>query len=99
MGVDIDEDFRLSGDELDFDDVERIRAAGEALIDQSLGPVRVDCGGLERSSSATVAVLLAWYRYAHRDKKAIEFTNLSRGMSDIIEFSGLSRLLMPGPRD
>ena len=97
MNVTLDPEFRLSGDELDFDAAEQIRAQGDALIDASDGPITVDCGGLVRSSSVTVAVMLAWYRRAHRDTKAIEFVNLSDDLRNIIEFSGLSSLLLAAP--
>ena len=70
------------------------KAAGEALMARSPGPYQFDLGGLQRANSVTVAVLLAWYRHATLRQKSIMFVNLSQDLLNIIEFSGLRRLLI-----
>jgi len=111
MAVQLSESFNLSGDELGLDQAEDIKTRGTALIDRTIElngaseePVRVDLAGLERANSVTVAVLMAWYRYAALRQRSIMFVNLSQELLNIIEFSGLRSLLVadqqhrPGPR-
>ena len=95
MKVTISDDFVVSGDELTLNDAEAIKAAGVRIITAAENAVRVDLNGLERANSVTAAVLVAWYRSATLQNKSIVFVNLSQELRDIIEFSGLSRVLLP----
>ena len=94
MAVELTPDFALQGEELELEQAEAIKAAGEALMARSPGPYQFDLGGLQRANSVTVAVLLAWYRHATLRQKSIMFVNLSQDLLNIIEFSGLRRLLI-----
>ena len=89
------DDFRLLGGAIDFDDADAVKARGCALIESATAPVRVDLGSLERASTVTVAVLLAWYRAAHFHDKSIVFVNLSSDLRNIVRFSGLDSVLLP----
>ncbi len=88
------DDFRLLGEAVDFDEADALKARGCALIEAATTAVRVDLGGLERASTITVAVLLAWYRAARSNDKAIEFVNLSSDLRNIVRFSGLDPVLL-----
>jgi ABC-type transporter Mla MlaB component len=94
MAVELTPAFALQGDELALEQAEAIRAEGEALMARSQGPYQFDLSGLERANSVTVAVLLAWYRHATLRQKPIMFVNLSQDLLNIIEFSGLRRVLI-----
>ena len=99
MSVVITSEFAVVGRELDIDQAEALNLTGQSLIAERPSPIRVDLAGLETANSVTVAVLVAWYRAATLEEKTIDFVNLSPELQDIIEFSGLSRLLlqaMPG---
>ena len=95
MTVTISEDFAINGVELTLDQAEEIKIAGAAQIAAREDTIRVDLSGLERANSVTAAVLVAWYRAATLQNKSIVFVNLSQELRDIIEFSGLSRVLLP----
>lgn len=84
---------------MELDQAEAIKAEGVALIEGNHGeePIRVDLSGLERANSVTVAVLMAWYRHAVLQQKSILFVNLSQELLNIIEFSGLRRILVADP--
>jgi anti-anti-sigma factor len=88
------DDLKLTGEELEHADAEAIRQKGNALIARADGEVTFDLGGLQRANSLTVAVLVDWYRTATLQQKGIVFANLSKEMRNIIEFSGLSDLLL-----
>ena len=92
--VTLSDDLRLTGDEIEHADAEAIRHKGNELIAQANGQVTFDLAGLQRANSLTVAVLVDWYRTATLQQKGIVFANLSEGLLNIIEFSGLSDLLL-----
>ncbi|MEM9621350.1 MAG: STAS domain-containing protein [Pseudomonadota bacterium] len=95
MPVQLNEQFEVLGDELTMQQAEAIKMAGYTLLERSeQSPVRIDFVQLERANSVTVAVMLAWHRHATLRKKAVEFTNLSAELGNIIEFSGLRELLL-----
>ena len=94
MSVAINPQFEVVGEEIGLDAAETIKASGRALIEAGDGPFQVDLAGLERANSVTVALLLAWYRCAVLQKKSIFFVNLSEELHNIIEFSGLSGVLL-----
>lgn len=95
MSAVLTERFTLEGIELGLDQAELIKAQGVEILNEQPGPFHVDLSGLERANSVTVAVLVAWYRHATLQQKAIFFENLSEELHNIIEFSGLSRVLLP----
>ena len=94
MDVRITDDFEVVGHEIDLANAEAVKAAGEELMRSQDGPFHVDLSELERATSVTVAVMLSWYRFATMQKKSILFMNLSEDLHNIIEFSGLTRVLL-----
>ena len=95
MSVELNEQFCLQGVEISLDDAEAIKRQGLGLIDAQSGPITVDLSQLQRANSVTVALLVAWYRRATLQQKPIAFVNLSEDLHNIVEFSGLSRVLLP----
>ena len=95
MPAQLTDSFSLEGDELDLDQAEAIKSQGYALIEGRDHGLQVDLARLQRANSVTVAVLMAWYRHAALQQKTIQFVNLSQDLLNIIEFSGLRRLLLP----
>ncbi len=98
MNVVLTDEFALEGEELALDQAEAVKVRGVQLIDASPGPFSVDLAALERANSITIAVLVSWYRHARLHQKSIMFVNLSRELTNIVEFSGLSRILLPSER-
>jgi ABC-type transporter Mla MlaB component len=77
---------------VDFDNLMEVREAGERHIDA--GDERVfDLSGLEFSNSVVVALLLAWFRYAHVHGKVVTFVGVPTELMNIIEVSDLEGLL------
>lgn len=95
MQATLSDDFKLSGVEVDLDSAERLRIAGLRLIEQAGQSLEVNLTGLKRANSVTVALLLSWYRHAVLNEKSILFTGLSQELRNIIEFSGLTQVLLP----
>jgi ABC-type transporter Mla MlaB component len=77
---------------VDFDNLVEIRAAGERHIDASSEPV-FDLSGLKQSSSVAVALLVAWFRYAHVHGKVVTFVGVPTELMNIIEVSDLEEVL------
>lgn len=95
MSVTLSEDFVVAGDELSLDEAEALKDTGKTMIADAEGPIRVDLGDLERANSVTVAVLIAWYRAAALEDKQVILVNPSQELREIIEFSGLGKVLLP----
>ena len=94
MACELDESFKLRGQDVGLEDAEALKVAGFALIDAQGGQITVDFDALVQASSVTVALMMAWYRRATLQQKTIEFVNLSQELRNIIEFSGLSQVLL-----
>ena len=62
-------------------------------MDESIS--RVDLGGVRRSNSAGVALLVEWLREAQQRQQVLLFTNVPAQMRAIIEVVDLETLL-PG---
>ncbi|MBK7540340.1 MAG: STAS domain-containing protein [Candidatus Competibacteraceae bacterium] len=85
--------LRVRG-ELDFDSVAELWERAETpLLDESIS--RVDLGGVRRSNSAGVALLVEWLREAQQRQQVLLFTNVPAQMRAIIEVVDLETLL-PG---
>lgn len=93
MAVDLSPEFGLSGDEVDLNEAERVKALGLEIIDGQDGPFNVDFEGLEQANSIVVALMICWHRHATLAGKTIEFSRLSKDLHNIIAFSGLTRVL------
>jgi len=79
-------------DHVDFENLVELRADGERYIDETDGPV-FDLASLGNASSAAVAALVAWFRYAHVHGKVVQFVHVPAGIMNIIEVTELSEVL------
>ncbi len=90
--ADTPEPFRLPP-EITFANVIPLRDDGERFIRDDLESPEFSLAGLKISNSTAVALLLGWFRRAHRMGKAIVFTDIPEDLLNIIEVSGLSEVL------
>ena len=86
------QDDQLSG-VIDFDNLTDIRRVGEARISEVNETLRIDLSGLEQANSATVALLIAWFRAAEAQEKSVVFVEVPPELRNIIAFSGLEQVL------
>lgn len=82
----------LSG-EVTTDNAVSLRLDGERALKSAAALVTVDLGGITRSTSAAVSVLLCWMREAERQSKKIQFSNMPDKMFDVARVSGLDAVL------
>ena len=75
-----------------FDNLVALRRQGERHIDDRENSV-FSFGSLEEGSSAAVALIIALFRYAHRQGKSIRFVEIPAVLHNIIEVSELTRVL------
>lgn len=88
--------FRLPA-RVDFDDFAGIRSAGEAYVDEQAGEALFDLSTLKECNSAAVALLMAWFRYAHAQGKSVVYAGPPADLANLIEVAGLSRTLPMQP--
>ena len=69
-----------------------IRAAGERHIDSARHST-FDLTGLKDCNSAAVALLLAWYRYAHHKSCEVIFVGAPDSLQNLIEVTELDEIL------
>jgi ABC-type transporter Mla MlaB component len=79
--------------EITFANVIPLRDDGERFIRDELDSPAFSLAGLKVSNSTAVALLLGWFRRAHRMGKVIVFTDIPEDLLNIIEVSGLSEVL------
>ena len=85
---------RLSG-AISFDNANALHAQGVAAIEGATAePVVFDLSGVDATNSVTVALMMAWFRAADQAGKRVAFEGISSDLHKIIEFSGLSELLL-----
>jgi ABC-type transporter Mla MlaB component len=83
--------------EVDFENLVQVREQGKAHID-SVETADFDLAGLAGASSAVVALLIAWFRYAHARGKVVRFLRVPAAIMNIIEVSELAEVLpLVGP--
>ncbi len=70
-----------------------LRAQGDALLKQAGAHVVVDLGGITRSTSVCISLLLCWMREAECLGKRIAFANMPAKMLDVARVSSLEGIL------
>lgn len=79
---------------LDYQTGPALRSAGRRLIRAEQGPlVRLDCSGVQQSSSVGLSLLLCFMRDAHACGKRLEVAGMPSEMQQIAAVSGLDQLL------
>lgn len=86
--------WQLKG-HFDVASITKMIKPGYRMINQAPdnATVAVDLSGVEHADSASVALLLDWWRYAKTKNKSVTFTNLPQKMQDIINVSNLENIL------
>lgn len=79
-----------------FENFSQMRDQAEALVDTGTSPLRIDLGQVTQVSSLTVGLMVACYRRAAKQGKAIQFENVSESLHKIIRVSGLQAVLLGG---
>ena len=82
--------IQLSG-EITFDSVMEVCCKDSMMADVT--DLEVDLGGVTRSDSAGLALLVDWMRTAHRLHKNITFSNIPVQMLAMAKVSGLDKIL------
>ncbi len=77
---------------VDFPNLVEVREAGNAHIDGA-ETAEFDLSGLTEANSAVVALLIAWFRYAHGHGKVVRFLRVPVAIMNIIEVSDLTDVL------
>lgn len=83
--------LRVEGD-LDFDSVTALWDATGSLFANG-PPNRIDLMGVSRSSSAGVALMVAWLGLAQRNQRQVVFVNIPAQMQAIIAVADLDTVL------
>lgn len=78
--------------EVNFANLMAVRVEGESHIDQT-DPAEFDLSLLANGSSAVVALLIGWFRYAHAHGKVVRFLGVPVTIMNIIEVSDLGAVL------
>lgn len=84
--------FHLKG-ELNMYTVPQLFADSQTQLTKQSGDVNIDLGGVSRSDSAGLALLLAWLRLAQQQNLTLHFHNLPEQMRQIARVSELDTLL------
>lgn len=78
---------------LDFSTVPALAAAGSDWIGTGSGPFRIDLAGVSYSSSAGLALLLAWLRSAAAAGRPATIAGLPADLAALARVCGVDRLL------
>ena len=86
--------IELSG-ELGFNNVTELELQGRQLVDRAASsPVTVDLAGVTAVSSAGLALLISWLRYARQQGAALSFVSVPENLLGLARVSGLDHLLL-----
>lgn len=77
---------------VNFQNLVSVQTRGEAVIDAQDASV-FNLHALRDHSSAAIALLIAWFRYAHLQSKSILFVNVPVELRNIIELAELDKVL------
>ena len=92
---DVDGNLLISG-ELTHQSVPQVLKMSREFINNTVGSnknLAIDLGGVTRSDSAGVALLIEWMRQAKINQRIIQFKNIPAQMREIANVSGVDKLL------
>ncbi|HVS75490.1 MAG TPA: STAS domain-containing protein [Steroidobacteraceae bacterium] len=82
---------------LTFANARSARSEGlHALRTSAARDLEVDCGGIARSDSAGLAVLLDWMAVMKKEGRPLRFANLPQGLLAVGRISGVEEMLQKG---
>lgn len=82
----------ISGD-LDFSNVMSIYQQSQKLFAAAQAEIIFDFGALKTTNSAALALIINWMRLAKKQKKNIQFRNLSNDIMSLAKSSGLDKVI------
>ena len=92
MGIAIQQGRLIVSGDLDYSTVMLLWNQSLPLI-QSLNELKFDLTEVSSSSSAGLALLIEWIKYAKRTKKPIQFINIPEKLKSIISAAGIDGVL------
>jgi len=84
--------FRVVGD-LDYETVNLLLEGGDDLFAQNLAHIEIDLGGIGRSTSVGLALMLEWLRQARSRNIDIRFNHVPPQMLGLAKVSQLETIL------
>ena len=84
--------FRVVGD-LDYETVNRLLEVDDELFAQNLANIEIDLGGIGRSTSVGLALMLEWLRQARSRNTVIRFSHVPPQMLGLAKVSQLETIL------
>lgn len=84
--------FLISG-LLEFATATQLARQGNELFKIEGDALVLDLGGVTRSDSAGLALLIEWRRVAEQRKQTLSFSNIPQQLLDIAEVSGIDKLI------
>ena len=91
----VGDDGRLQCD-ITLENANRVQVCGASLIDEATSSnVVFDLEGLSTNNSITVAIMMSWFRTAEHAGRTVAYRGVSSELRKIVEFSGLTDLLLP----
>ena len=85
-------EFELAG-VLDFTTVPEIMKQNPVFSETTVDTINIDLGGITKSNSAGIALLIEWLRQARNNNKAIYFQNIPDQLLEIAKISDLESIL------
>ena len=87
-------DIRFTADPVSWDNADQVREdVLELLRSSNSDQLTLDCATMVNANSVSVALLVAWHRFAVLHGRQVRFVNLNARLHEIIHFSGLAGLL------
>ena len=84
--------FRISG-ELNFETVSQALEQSDTMFDHEAELIHIDLGGITRTNSAGIALLIEWLRAAKHKQKKVLFHHIPEKMLAIAKVSDLADIL------
>ena len=96
MNAEIDAGGFYLPDKITLDNIAEVRASGERHI-TALAASGDECAfhlsALEQINSLAVALLMAWFRFAHAHGRSIVYMDVPHELRNIIDVCGLTEVL------
>jgi phospholipid transport system transporter-binding protein len=84
--------FRIEGN-LDYNTVKQLLDQDSSLFSQNSEHITIDLGGIDRTTSVGLALMLEWLRQARSKNKSIQFINVPEQILAMARISQLETIL------
>jgi len=79
--------------DLDFNNAMAIYQQSQKLFAMAESEITIDFSGLKSTNSAALALIINWIKLAKKQKKNIQFRNLSNDIMSLAKSSGLDKII------